>query len=241
MEAFQEAAYEAFEANRFFERCQDELSTLKTSGDLRPAKKEIFDLISRHVHLDQNSSALEIGCFVGDLLAALSFQYQSKVIGVEPSSKAVEFAKNTFDLDLQNTSFQNSNYFRNHTSYASSFDLIILEDVLSWMPRQTLLITLGLIDYLLKPEGYLVIRDFSPPFSFAFQNHHVKEQAVFNYKQSSGHKNFFLQTGMYLTTESLSINTSSLQKISTKRPDATLWDLCLLKKLSTPLHPVQEF
>ena len=101
------------------------------------------------------------------------------------------------------------------------------------MPRHTILLTLGIIDHLLKP-GVFAFRDFSPPFSFAFQNHHVKHEKVYNFKQSNGHKSFFLDTGMYITIQESVLNTLDFQKISISRVDASIWNLCLIKKLDSP-------
>ena len=199
----------SLEADQFFERCKADLSTLATKGDIRSSKKDILDLIIDQVSLSQSSSVLEIGCFVADLLADLSKRFNCSVSGVEPSRKAVEFASTTFNLSIENCSFQNSCYFREFTNYESSYDLIIAEDVLSWMPRHTLLLTLGIIDHILKPGGHLILRDFSPSFSFAFQNHHIKTDEVFNFKQANGHKSFFLNSGMYVLLKNTVVNSKN--------------------------------
>ena len=241
MSNYQNKAYEAYEADQFFERCQDDLKSLNVPGDLRKSKCDIYDVISNHVPLNHTSSVLEIGCFVGDLLASLNKNYATSVFGVEPSRQAVQFALDKFNLQIENCSFQSSSYFTNFADYESRFDLIVAEDVLSWMPRHTILLTLGIIDHLLKPGGFLLLRDFSPPFSFAFQNHHVKHEKVYNFKQSNGHKSFFLDTGMYITIQESVLNTLDFQKISISRVDASICNLCHIKKLDSPIHPVLNF
>lgn len=241
MSQYQNRVYEAYEADQFFERCQEELSNLHLPGDLRESKRDLYNLICKHVVLAPASSVLEIGCFVGDLLASLNKNYSCSVFGVEPSHKAVQFASEKFGIKIQKCSFQSSTYFNNFSDYESCFDLIIAEDVLSWMPRNSLLLSLGIIDHILKPGGFLLLRDFAPPFSFAYQNHHVKQEKVYNFKQGNGHKSFFLNSGMYITIQDNITNTLDFQKITTSRMDSSIWNLCIMQKLSSPLHPVLDF
>ena len=97
---------------------------------------------------------------------------------------------------------------------------------------------LAIIDWLLKIDGAIFFRDFSPSFSFAYENHHQKNNDIYNFKQSYGHRNFFLQTGMYYEKFTKISNLNNLQKIKTFRKDAGLWADSILIKTSKPMHPV---
>ena len=67
-----------------------------------------------------------------------------------------------------------------------------------------------------------------------------KKNNVYSFKQSYGHRNFFLQTGMYYEKYT-KITNLNLQKIKTLRPDSSIWADSIIIKSSKPLHPVLEF
>ncbi len=236
MEFTQEKIYELKEANEFFKRTPKKL--LPQKGQIRESKKEILSILKSQLGENLNSiNALEIGCFVGDLLAKLKKNYKCNVIGIEPSSLAVEYAKEKFNLEIINSTFNNSKYYQLLDENQSAFDLIILDDVLSWFSRNIILASIGSIDWLLKPNGYLFIRDFSPSFEFAYPNHHQPNQDVYNYKVSGGHKSLFIASGMYLIDYELTRTDKKYQNVDTVRPDSSIWSDTLLKKAKTPLFP----
>ena len=195
-------------------------------------------LSQKHNLINKSSSVLEIGCFIGDLLYHLKKDYKCNVVGIEPSSKAVNYCKSKYNISLENTSFINSQFAKNINLQTQSFDLIILDDVLSWMDRKTILNVIYLIDKLLLPGGYLMIRDFTPSFSFSYLNHHVKDKSVSNFKISKGHKEFFLLSGMYMIVEEYIRTDSRFQKSTTNRPDSSTWSDCLLRKNEFNLYPL---
>lgn len=234
--AYQDEVYLRIEANAFFERCVSGISL--GDGQIRPEKKTILvDIVDCLGDRIAGSKVLEIGCFIGDLLASLSREYGCSVVGVEPSSLACEYAENKFQLSLLNNIYTNTNYFHYSEENFNLFDVIVLDDVLSWMPRETILPVIGSIDWLLKPGGFLLIRDFCPSVDFAFPNHHQKDKDVYNYKVSGGHKKFFLSTGSYLIHKEHVRNTSAFQAIVTDRVDSMIWSDSILMKVPVPLHP----
>lgn len=226
------------ESNAFFDRWKENLAK-EFPIELRSSKREILGHLTTNVKLEK-LKVLEVGCFIGDLLSQLRNDYQCEVYGIEPSSKACDYAHKNFDLLLENSTFIKSTYFQLTEKNIQLFDLIILDDVLSWMSRDFILPSLGVLDWMLKPGGSIYIRDFSPVFAFAFQNHHCPSEKVFNYKQQGGHKKFLLESGKYLEQSSNLRNTSDYQKVTTSRPDASVWSDTILVKLHEPLHPILD-
>lgn len=232
----QDSVYSQCEADDFYARALPGIDIDNLT--IRPSKKLILDHIINTISNDlENSKVLEIGCFIGDLLSQLKLAYQCNVAGVEPSSLACKFAKEKFGINIINKVFSESSYFGYATDKFQSIDIIVLDDVLSWMPRETILPALASIDWLLKPGGYIYFRDFCPSMDFAYENHHQAGKNVFNYKVSGGHKKFFSNTGMYfVVSEHLRIS-SEFQKASTSRPDSMIWSDVIMAKSLQPLQP----
>ncbi len=227
------------ESNAFFDRWRASEGK-NYDGKLRSSKKLILSQLEENISL-KNIKVLEVGCFIGDLLAHLKKNYSCKVYGVEASSKASNLCKKFFNLkNIENTIFTKSKFFNLNNKFKNNFDLIIFEDVLSWMPRESIIQVFAITDWLLKTNGAIFFRDYSPNFSFAYENHHQKKNNVFSFKQSHGHRNFFLQTGMYYEKYT-KITNLNLQKIKTARSDSSIWADSIIVKNSKPLHPILEF
>jgi SAM-dependent methyltransferase len=223
------------ESNAFFERWyKSNENNIPTR--LRNTKVEILDQLEKFVNLN-SLSVLEVGCFIGDLLGFLKNERNCDVYGIESSSKACEFAKENFNVEIENSTFLKSNLFRLDASNFQKFDLIICDDVLSWFSRDIILSSLGVLDWMLKPGGNLFIRDFSPSFPFAYENHHWPGNEIYNYKQANGHRQFFLETGKYLETTTFIRNDSQYQKIKLEREDSMTWSDTVLTKIKNTLHP----
>lgn len=235
----QDQFYLKTESDAFFERWwKAEGKNFK--GQLRNNKKNILNTINECMNIN-NKRVLEVGCFIGDLLAFLRDNHNCKIYGVETSKKACKYSLNKFNLKLEHSSFNQSKLFKFSNTSKNFFDLIIFDDVLSWMSRSNILQTLSVVDWMLKNDGAIFIRDFCPNFSFAFENHHQKGKNVFNFKQKNGHKQFFLDTGMYYEKFTKVYQDVGLQKIKTSRPDSALWSDTILFKSKEPLHPIISF
>lgn len=224
------------EANDFFDRWSL-TSGKEYDGYLRQNKKSILSLIDKNLSL-HNLRVLEVGCFVGDLLSHLKENFSCDVFGIEASSKACEKSKNLFNLEIENSNFIGSSIFKLEKSVQSSFDLIIFDDVLSWMGRNNILQVIAITDWLLRDGGSIFIRDFSPGFSFAYENHHQKGSGIYNFKQSNGHRKFFLESGMYFEKYSKVYTDKLLQKVVTQRPDSSIWSDSLITKSKEHLFPI---
>ncbi|MDF1815522.1 MAG: class I SAM-dependent methyltransferase [Verrucomicrobiales bacterium] len=234
--AKQDNFYLETESNAFFDRWWEAQNQTAPEG-LREKKKGIFEMVSKLGDVNEKR-VLEIGCFIGDLLNYFRQEHQCEVHGVESSSKACNFAKTQFGLEIENATLAQSTLFNLDDATKDRFDIIICEDVLSWVSRDLIIPCLGVIDWMLKPGGRLFIRDFSPSFGFAYENHHCAGQEIYNFKQPGGHRSFFLQSGKYLEALSSIRTDCKFQGIETSRPDSMTWADSVLIKLEGNLHPV---
>lgn len=232
----QDDYYLNIEADAFFERWYSKNSSFK--GELRDSKKDILLKLEQENLFSKKIKVLEVGCFVGDLLNHLKKKFKSDVYGIEASAKACAMSKKLYDLNLENNSFISSSFFHLSPENHKFFDLIIFDDVLSWMSRDNILQVLAVTDWMLKEGGSIFLRDFSPSVSFAYENHHQKGKNIFNFKQSNGHRQFFLQSGMYIEKSTNIYVEKNLQSVSTLRDDSSIWADTILTKCYQPLHPV---
>ena len=232
----QEKVYLDLEANAFFLRNINKID-LRNKG-IRSSKEDILSNILSYVGPSINGlDVLEVGCFIGDLLGKLKNDFQCKVVGIEPSSLACQYSLKEFGLHLVNNTYDRTDYFSLRQSNRHAFDIIVVDDVLSWMSREIILPVLASLDWLLKPGGIIYIRDFCPPVDFAFPNHHQPDSDVYNYKVSGGHKKFFICTGHYLIAQEYIRSSQEFQVVTTSRPDSSIWSDAILLKTKDPLHP----
>ena len=228
----QDNFYFKIEANKFFKRnFLKEMEKVINIDNfkLRKSKNEILEILKKNVSL-KNKNILEIGCFISDLLNILKKKYNCNVSGVEPSNLACKFAKREFDLNIENKTFLKSKYMSSKKKYKEKFDIIICDDVLSWFDREIIIECIASIDYLLKYDGYIFFRDFSPPQNIAVKNHHYKNKNIYNYKVTGGHKNFFLMSGKYKTIFSKKFKTNKYQVKKSKSNITNIWNHDLIKK-----------
>lgn len=225
----QNSFYKNIESNSFFERWES--VNQGGSKSLRKSKNQILNKLKHVIDLEK-ISVLEIGCFIGDLLYHLKKDFCCEIDGVEPSLKACKYSKNIFNIDIENSTFIESKYFKNSRANFQKFDLIICDDVLSWISRDLILPTLGAIDWLLKPKGHIFLRDFTPNFPFATENHHWKGEGIYNFKQPFGHKTFFLDSGKYIETLNEGRISKEYQSKNSIRKDSMLWSDTILEKLN---------
>jgi SAM-dependent methyltransferase len=234
----QDDFYLSKEANDFYDRWYEN-DGKNYKHDLRVNKKSILSCLMENTSIERKR-VLEVGCFIGDLLNVLKQDFSCDIYGVETSSKACAKCSETFGFFIENSSFSKSSIFNLSQNTKSSFDLLIFDDVLSWMSRGTILQVLAVADWLLADGGVIFIRDFSPPFSFAFENHHQKGLGIYNFKQSHGHKKFFLESGMYYEKYTKIFQNQSLQTVITSRPDSMTWADTILIKNKDHLFPILE-
>ena len=94
---------------------------------------------------------------------------------------------------------------------------------------------------MLKVNGYIFIRDFSPPINFAFPNHHCKNKKIFNFKQKNGHMDFFVNSGKYSKVFYKKYVSIKNQKILIKNKLGNIWSDVIIRKVKEFTHPITKF
>ena len=169
----------------------------KEIPDLRLNKKVIYDEIKESGI--SYKKVLEFGGNYGDLLYNMKQNNDAtECFNVEASKDAIEFGKKNFQ---DNVNFVHgtiaNNDITNNEKFENYFDLIIIDDVLDWVSRETIFQSVTNIDNLLKDGGFVFIRDFYPDKNTKNQNHHVKDESVYNFKVENSHAGIFLASGIY--------------------------------------------
>lgn len=169
------------EADEWFKRNQkameakgfDEPITLLTDW-LYPFKTELSDI-------------LEIGCGSGHRLNQMSQTLKANGYGVEPSSSAVDYIKNTFPSVKVKVGFGDD------VPYKNKFDLVHLGFFLYLVDREFYLRCISEADRLVKFGGFLSIIDFETPFPYS--NEYSHKNGVFSHKQNNS--DLFVASGLY--------------------------------------------
>ena len=240
MKNLQDIYYKKFEADNYFARWKknDIKEYMDVSkGKLRKEKIKILNYLLSNINL-KNKNVLEIGCFVGDLLFYLKKKFKCNVKGVEASAKACKFSKKVFKLKTENKIFVESEFFSLDKKNYKKFDLIICDDVLSWIDRDAIIPSLSSIDWLLRDNGHLFLRDFTPQRNFALRNHHYKKLRIYNFKQKNGHKALLLRSGKYIEIKNKTYLSKRFNKKIIKYKEANVWSDTILKKIKDFSHPI---
>jgi SAM-dependent methyltransferase len=134
-------------------------------------------------------TALEIGAADGYRLDRMRRLWGTRGTAVEPSSEAIRAGRKKYPAVR----------FVQAPAHAvpvrRSFDAVIVNFVLHWVARPLLARSLGEIDRLVKPGGYLAVGDFYPRRPVNVRYHHLADQAVYTYKRD--YPRHFLSTGRY--------------------------------------------
>ena len=173
--------FKSGEANQWFARNlkgleledTNEITALLTEW-LYPFKEELSDV-------------LEIGCGSGHRLKQISQTLKVDGYGVEPSSEAVDYIKNSFP------SLKVKVGFGDDVPYKKKFDLVHLGFFLYLVDREVYLRCISEADRLLKSGGFLSIIDFDTPFPYSNEYSHKKD--VFSHKQNNS--DVFVASGLY--------------------------------------------
>ena len=165
--------------------------------DLRLNKKVIYDEIKESGI--SYKRVLEFGGNYGDLLYNMKQNNDAtECFNVEASKDAIEFGEKNFQdsVNFVHGTIAN-NDITNNEKFENYFDLIIIDDVLDWVSRETIFQSVTNIDNLLKDGGFVFIRDFYPDKNTKNQNHHIKDEFVYNFKVENSHAGIFLASGIY--------------------------------------------
>lgn len=137
----------------------------------------------------QPSTVLEIGAANGYRLQAFHQRYGCSTKGIDLSPAAIADGRARFpDVELQLARADD-------LPFEHGFDLVIVNFVLHWVDRRTLIRCIAEIDRVTSDGGYLIIGDFLPDNFVRRPYHHVSDQALFTYKQN--YAALLLASGIY--------------------------------------------
>jgi len=205
----QDKVYLDKEADDFFKRNKYDFNKLPYW------KQELIDNFSDYLHEKEITNILEIGCQIGDLLDYSVKKFNAiQGYGLEPSSEAVEEGKKRFSqtCHLMRGIAAHNEIFEN----IPACDLVIVNDVFSWISRASILRSVANIDEHISDNGYLIIRDYVPNHFIRNQNRHVKDHEVFCYKIIGSHAEIFKQIGNYQVLSSRVFTDSNLRLSKTR-------------------------
>lgn len=117
----------------------------------------------RKIGLRRDEAILEIGCGIGALTYLLAKKINKGLIeAFDPSSKSIQFAKEK--IRRHNVQFYTGDILTYQPHTSSSFDKILLFDVLEHIPVEDHLQVLYKVASLLKKEGLLLINLPNPAY-----------------------------------------------------------------------------
>lgn len=124
---------------------EDEISFFRRIDRSYGLEKRCRQIIRR---VGDTGRLLDIGCATGIFLNGMK-QRGWKVSGVEPNHRAADYARNRFNLEIENSYLEEAAY------KDDTFDVVTMWDVLEHVPSPTN--TLKEISRILKPDGWLVL------------------------------------------------------------------------------------
>ena len=181
MTATQDDVFKASEGDCYYTRNRTALAVWNPSDDLLLRLLDTYNL--------QPKSAIEIGAADGFRLAEIQRRFGARVLAIEPSAEAIEEGRRRHpevefrqgvaaDLPVQEL-----------------FDLAIVNFVLHWVDRSTLMKSVAEIDRCIKDGGCLLLGDFLPEALMRTPYTHAPESGMFTYKQN--YASIFLNSGLY--------------------------------------------
>lgn len=168
----QDSIFSEREGNRWFERNRMALET----NDKTDWPSHLIKLLENKSGLQ---SVVELGCSNGYRLNRIrkDLANNCRCIGVDASHEAIDDGKQRYpDLELHQGVLT-------AVPLQDEFDLVIVNFVLHWVDRRTLVKSLSEIDRLTKDRGLLVFGDFLPDYQQRRRYHHLPNDNVYTYKQ----------------------------------------------------------
>lgn len=223
----QEKYYLDIEADAFFNRNIYDFDTLP------PYKESLLQFLVSDNESWQLDNVLEIGCHIGDLLAAVvKLAGSQRGYGIEPSAMAVAEGQSRFSESctiVRGTAADTETF-----GDIPSVDLAVVNDVFCWMSRESLITSIRNIDNKIRIGGFLLIRDFYPDRKVKNENRHAPGESIYCHKIPGSHSSIFEATGMYEVVKSRIFSDESF-RLSTENEFGWLenrWRDVLLRKVS---------
>lgn len=189
----QDALFATREGNNWYRRNQVALG----KEDKIDWPIHLLEQVDRSNSID---SVLELGCSTGFRLARIKreFHPQARCVGVDASAEAIAAGTVLYpDLELYQGVLATP-------LLEGVFDLVIVNYVLHWVDRSTLLRSVCAIDDHVKDGGLLIIGDFLPDYPQRRRYHHLPNDEVYTYKQD--YPALFTGLGLYHELARLTYN-----------------------------------
>jgi len=212
----QKEAFIKFEANAWFNRNKNVVTTFSGERD---------SIVALIVEYNLNpSQILEVGCSAGYRLNALKERFpDTKVSGIDPSNKAIEFGR----ANYHQVSFTEGTVDDLSAYGDLQFDLIIIGFVFYVVDRPVLFKAVSEIDRVLRDKGHLIIIDFYSETTLRNNYHHIENFSAYSFKQN--YEQIFISSHMYHLIHKSTINHST-QELDTTADFKDLAAITLLKK-----------
>ena len=131
------------------------------------------------------ANVLDLGCAYGGFTHHLSkVMIEANFFGIDPGEESIQFARR--QLESPKISFKQG-YAHQIPAPDGKFDLIILNMVLQWIPRNYLARTIAEIDRVLSTDGVLFVQEFLPNIPKYSASSH--DEKIFIFKDD--YKRFF--------------------------------------------------
>lgn len=196
MKDSQKNTFLRYEADEWFNRNKNVVLNYEASNDY------VLNLIDKYqVKFD---SILEIGCSAGYRLNAFKNTYpDSRVFGIEPSKRAIEYGKQNFsNINLIHGTADDLSYFESET-----LDIVIVGFVFYVIDRNILFKVVSEIDRVLKNGGLLIIIDFFSEASSKKVYHHINDFQAYSFKQN--YDEMFIASKLYYLLDKTTYNHST--------------------------------
>ncbi|MBN4051247.1 class I SAM-dependent methyltransferase [bacterium AH-315-M05] len=207
------------EGDNWFQRNRESL------GKGNPSQDFVINLLKLYeIH---PIDVIEIGASNGYRLAFIQELFSSKVLGVEPSLKAINDGKKRYPK----VRFIRSTC--EDMKIKEKFDLVILNFVFHWIDRGNLFTCIKNIDDVLKDEGFLIIGDFGTENYIKRKYEHIKQKKLYTWKMP--YWELFTKSGNYLEIAKLRFNHDS-HKLTANMDHNNMGTVVLLKKQDKYIH-----
>lgn len=167
----QESIFHKSEGNSWFQRNKSALEK-KVKADWPTYLLNLLDDKS------EIKSIAELGCSNGWRLSLLSKKFAgTKFVGIDASLEAIEDGRKRYpELELRQG-------LLSQLPIQDEFDLVIVNFVLHWVGRETLIKSVAEIDRVIKDGAFLILGDFLPNYQQRRRYHHLPNARVYTYKQ----------------------------------------------------------
>jgi SAM-dependent methyltransferase len=169
----QDAVFAGGEGDRWFRRNQAALTSPE-----RLARDPVLKLVGTNGLVPKD--VLEVGASNGYRLEALRARLGCRAVAVELSEEAIRDGRARYP----SLEFRSGTAAALPVSAGSLFDLVIVNFVLHWVDRSTLLASLAEIDRVVRDHGHVIVGDFAPASPERVPYHHLPGGDVWTFKQN---------------------------------------------------------